>query len=136
MTFLFEDLEVYQKSLAWNERAIALCRTLTDVGSRALADQLSRAAVSISCNLAEGHGRWHMPDKRQFYWIARGSLFECVSIVQTLRRSGMLNEADYARDYARLEELARLLSGLIRSLDKVRKPRESGAKPPVRSSST
>ncbi|MGZ3781951.1 MAG: four helix bundle protein [Pseudobdellovibrionaceae bacterium] len=47
--------------------------------TRTLADQLSRAALSIPLNIDEGNGRWHNGDKRNFFWIARGSAFECVS---------------------------------------------------------
>ena len=62
MPFLFEKLVVYQKSLDFAESIVALTDSFPK-GSYYLADQLRRAAVSISANIAEGNGRWHVGDR-------------------------------------------------------------------------
>ena len=61
-----------------------------------LADQLNRAALSISANIAEGNGWFTKPDRRNFFLIARGSVQECVPLL----------------------EIARMFSGLIEGMDK------------------
>ena len=81
MTFIFEKLDVYKKSVnfAFN------ISELTDKFQRGnfyLADQLNRASISISTNIAEGNGRWHKADRKQFFYIARGSLNECIPILE------------------------------------------------------
>ena len=55
-------------------------------GHSALADQLRRAALSVSLNIAEGSGKGTMEDReaRRFYAIARGSALECAAIVDAL----------------------------------------------------
>jgi four helix bundle protein len=60
--------------------------------SRGFRDQLSRASLSISLNLAEGNGRWHGGDRRQFFCIARGSVFECIPLLQLLQKRQVLHE--------------------------------------------
>jgi four helix bundle protein len=74
MAFQFEKLEVYQKALDWVESVETICEYLKGKVSYSLIDQLSRAALSIPLNIAEGNGRWHKGEKRQFFWIARGSV--------------------------------------------------------------
>ncbi|MDI6715452.1 MAG: four helix bundle protein [Actinomycetota bacterium] len=60
-------------------------------GKYFMADQLRRASLSISLNIAEGNGRWHKAEKRQFFTIARGSACECVPILELLRRDGSID---------------------------------------------
>jgi four helix bundle protein len=86
MSFAFENLDVYNLSLAWVEKADSLLDQCTGKISRPLTDQLARASLSIPLNIAEGNGHWHKPDKRNFFWIARGSVFECVPRIEILKR--------------------------------------------------
>jgi four helix bundle protein len=85
--------------------------------SRSFADQLQRASLSIPLNIAEGNGRWHKPDKRQFFWIARGSSFECVPLLEILHSRGLLPEVDYQVFRMELEEIAKMLTGLIKAIE-------------------
>lgn len=117
--FAFENLDVYQMALNWVEQVEDLCRALHGKISKTFIDQLSRAALSIPLNLAEGNGRWHKADKRQFFWIARGSVFECVPIIQVLQRKSLITNAQYQESYNQLQSMAKMLSSLIKSVDKL-----------------
>ena len=86
-------------------------------------DQLSRAALSIPLNIAEGNGRWHKGEKRQFFWIARGSTFECVPIIQVLHRKNLINEQQYAGYYEQLDVIAKMLTNLVKSVEDLRNER-------------
>ena len=79
-SFLFENLDIYKKSSDLCSKIIELCGGFPN-GNYFLADQLKRASLSIVANIAEGSGRWHNKDKKNFYYISRGSLFECVAIL-------------------------------------------------------
>lgn len=120
MAFLFENLDVYKKSLLWNERVEEICKSAKNLASPNLIDQLSLAALSIPLNIAEGNGRWHKPDKRQFFWVARGSVFECLPILHVLSKTGILNDEQHEEYRSKLDELAKMLSGLIKSVEETR----------------
>src|SRR3989338_10082279 len=119
MAFQFEKLEVYQKALDWVEVVENLCESLKGKISYSLLDQLSRAALSVTLNIAEGNGRWHKGEKRQFFWIARGSVFECVPLIQVLQRKQLINSQTYEGYYEQLDIIAKMLTSLVRSVSEI-----------------
>ena len=74
----FEDLEVYQVAREFRKAMYAVSRRLPDFEKFELASQIRRAAVSLTNNIAEGHGRYHYPDQIKFLLQARGSLEELI----------------------------------------------------------
>ena len=112
MPFLFEKLEVYQRALAFAGRVSTLTADFPR-GCWYLADQLNRASLSISLNIAEGNGRCTDADRRNFFGIARGSVHECVPLIELCRRKSLIDDATSAELKAELEEIARMLSGLV-----------------------
>jgi four helix bundle protein len=116
MAFAFEKLIVYQKSI---EFADAACQNTEQFprGYGFLVDQLNKAALSIAANIAEGNGRFTAPDRKNFFGIARGSVQECVPLLELARRRSLVGEALHQELKARLEEIARMLSGLINGLE-------------------
>ena len=68
-------------------------------------------------NIAEGSGRFTNRDKRNFYVIARGSVFECVAVFDYLRDVEEIEEESFQVFYAKLEEISKILYALIRSLE-------------------
>ena len=121
MSFPFENLTVYQRSLKFVEDIEVLVTHLKGKASFSLLDQLSRAALSVPLNIAEGAGRWHTKEKKQFLRIAKGSVFEMVPIVQVLRKRSLLDEPTYLRKYDDLESLAKMITGLEKSVDQLAK---------------
>ncbi len=119
MSFEFENLDVYKKSVAWAATVEALTKTLRRQVSPSLLDQLTRAALSIPLNIAEGNGRWHKAEKRQFLWIARGSTFECVPILQVLRENGLIDVEQHSSFRVQLIEIGRMINGLLKSIEKL-----------------
>ncbi len=113
MPFLFEKLEVYQKALALPDRVAGMTAGLPR-GCWYLADQLKRASLSISLNIAEGNGRWTQADRKNFFGIARGSVHECVPLIELCRRRGILQDEVCDAPSEELETIAKMLSGLIR----------------------
>ena len=74
----FEDLEAYQVAREFRKAMYAVSRRLPDFEKFELASQIRRAAVSLTNNIAEGHGRYHYPDQIKFLLQARGSLEELI----------------------------------------------------------
>src|SRR5438067_1986722 len=74
----FEDLEVYQVAREFRKKMYAVTRGLPDFEKFDLASQVRRAAVSLTNNIAEGHGRYHFADQVRFFLGSRGSLQELI----------------------------------------------------------
>ena len=116
MSFTFEKLAVYQKSVDFADRVCGLTKGFNR-GCGFLANQLNRAALSISANIAEGNGRFTKPDRRNFFGIARGSVQECVPLLELARRRSLMTDAKHDELKGQLEEISRMLSGLIHGLE-------------------
>lgn len=89
MTFLFEKLDVYKKAVDFADEICELTKDFPR-GNYYLSDQLNRAALSISANIAEGNGRYHKADRVNFFRIARGSAFECIPLLEICRRKNLV----------------------------------------------
>jgi four helix bundle protein len=83
-----------------------------------LRDQLLRAAISIPSNIAEGSGRGTDADFRRFLLHSLGSLNEVEYDSLLARDLGFLPSPEHARFSACVEDVRRMLSGLIASLEK------------------
>jgi len=117
MPFAFEKLLVYQEAVTFADAVCALTKGFPR-GYFFLADQLNRAALSIAANIAEGNGRFTKADRRNFFGIARGSVQECVPLLELAGRQRLLESGRHQQLKADLEEIAKMLSGLINCLDK------------------
>ena len=74
----FEDLEVYQVARDFRKKMYGVARGLPNFEKYDLGSQIRRAAVSLTNNIAEGHGRYHFADQVRFFLGSRGSLQELV----------------------------------------------------------
>ena len=117
MSFLVENLAVYQKSVDLADDVFAKVETFPR-GYGFLADQLNRAVLSISANLAEGNGRFTAADRKHFFGIARGSAQECLPLLELAKRRGLVAAEEHAAMKDLLEEIAKMLSGLISGVGK------------------
>lgn len=71
----------------------------------------------VPLNIAEGTSRYSKADRRNFYIISRGSVFECVAIFDILKEEGMLPVEQFQRFYKDSEELSKMLFAMIQQLD-------------------
>jgi four helix bundle protein len=74
----FETLEVYKAAREFRKAMYRVAKRLPDFEKFGVASQIRRAAVSLTNNLAEGHGRFHFLDQIRFTLISRGSLEELI----------------------------------------------------------
>ncbi len=114
--FDFEKLSVYQKAKGFNLKVNLLLSAKKP--DRTTCHQLRRASFSIMLNIAEGSGRFTNPDKRKFYVISRGSVFECVAIFDYLKDIEEIDDSEFQDFYHELEELSKMLFALIKGLSK------------------
>ena len=114
--FNFEKLDVWQKAIDFADLIYKKTRVFPAEERFGLTNQLRRASVSNSSNIAEGSSRSPKNDFARFTGIAAGSVFETVSQGFVARRQRFLSEAKFRKVYADAEELSRMLSGLRKSL--------------------
>jgi four helix bundle protein len=114
--FNFEKLETWQKAITFADVVYETTRNFPTEERFGLTNQMRRAAVSISSNIAEGTARNSRIDYARFLEIAAGSLFEVVSQPFIGKNQGFLSESDFKKNYTAAEEQGRMLSGLRRSV--------------------
>jgi four helix bundle protein len=114
--FRFEKLEVWQLAVEFADRAFAVTARFPEAERFGLTNQMRRAAISVSSNIAEGSGRVSDADFSRFIEIAYSSVMEVASQAHIAKRQSMLLSEDFQDIYERAERLARMLSGLRNSL--------------------
>ena len=119
-SFNFEKLDVWREAIQFANLIYQLTSKFPKQERFGLINQMRRAAISVSSNLAEGSSRASRADFCRFVEIATGSLFEVVSQANVSLNQRFLERSDYERVVAAAEKQCRMLSGLRRSLAQVK----------------
>ncbi len=126
----FEDLDVYKKAREFRKRMYTAARKLPDFEKYELGRQIRRAAVSLTNNIAEGHGRHHYLEEIKFQLQSRGSLAELLDDLNVCQDEDYLPTTEIVELKERAKEVQRLINGYIRFL----RERKAGASLTVRES--
>lgn len=135
----FEQLPVWQASIELAAQVYAFTGTPAFRGQHSLRDQIERAAVSISNNIAEGFERGSNQEPLAFLYIARGSAGEVRSMLSLLERLPAFKDLDsgISNLKSKVEAVSKQLGAWVRSVqnsgmrgkryvtDKVRKKDEA-----------
>ena len=116
--FSFEKLEVYGKARVLVSDVYRVQGEFPKEEKYGLGDQVRRAAVSITANLAEGSGRQSIKEKMHFIEISYGSLMEVFCELQTACDLGYMSEEQFDNLRPQFTDIAKMLSGLRNSLEK------------------
>lgn len=117
----FEDLEVWQVCRDLRKTLTGLARKLPPEEKFRLADQIIRAARSITNNIAEGYGRYHFQENMQFCRQSRGSLYEIMDHLIICVEEKYLPADHFNKLKLDCERAIMLLNGFIRYLQKQKK---------------
>lgn len=114
----------HKKLIAW-QRAIEFLPVLYQLAEKLpneerynLVSQMKRAGISVSNNLAEGSSRKSKLEKNRFFEIARSSLVEIDNCIEASLILKFLSKNDINNAETKLEEMFKLISGLIASNNK------------------
>lgn len=113
--FGYRKLIAYQKAKEVVKKTYKLLKKFPEEERFAMCDQLRRASVSVTSNIAEGVNRFSLKDKARFIEIAYGSLMEVSSQLEIAEELGFITTSDRQNMDQLIEEDARLLSGLLNS---------------------
>lgn len=116
--FILEKLIVYQKAVDFGVKILKVSSNRPKTFPRSLMDQAVRASTSIALNLAEGNGRRSKADRRHFFYIARGSLYECLPLLEFFRRTGVISNSQSDQLKIDIEEISKMINALICSVGK------------------
>ena len=113
--FGYRKLIAYQKAKEVVKRTYKLLKRFPAEERYAMCDQLRRASVSITSNIAEGINRYSIKEKSHFIEMAYGSLMEVSSQIEIAEDIGYITTEDRINMDELIREEARLLSGLQNS---------------------
>ena len=117
MDFGYENLEAWNRSVDFAVKVIDIVENLdTSRKHYRLLEQIEACCTSISMNLAEGKGRNSKKEFVQFCYIARGSLYETMTLLEIFRRKKWLTDDDFAAIKNEGLQIAAMIKGLINSL--------------------
>jgi len=115
--FDYEKLEVWERSLNLSCYIIAgLDRIETGRKHYRLFEQIEASSTSVPMNIAEGKGRHSKKEFVQYLYIARGSLYETITLLESFRRLNWVSREFYDYVKAEAEQIAKMLNGLISSI--------------------
>lgn len=109
----FERLRIYQETLEFVKFIYEICKKFPKDEIFALTDQLKRAATSILLNIAEGQGRPTSKDKAHFLYIARGSIYEVMAVLDIARSLGFITQDQLTKLREKLFNILKQLNSLI-----------------------
>jgi four helix bundle protein len=115
--FGFEELGVWQKAVEFAGEVIRLVQGI-EAGRKhyKLIEQLEAASTSVALNIAEGKGRYSKKEFAQFLYIARGSLYETVTLLVIFQRNNWITaeQLNGLKQFA--DQISKMLSSLISSV--------------------
>ncbi len=112
----FEDIDAWEQGRLLNQEIYALTKTEYFRKDYALRDQVRRAAMSITANIAEGFERNSNNEFLYFLSISKGSTGELKSLLYLALDEGYLDEQHFGKLCERIDVVSRLIGGLMRYL--------------------
>ena len=109
----FEDIIAWQKSKELSLRIYNVFHLSKDYGFK---DQIQRASVSVMNNIAEGFERKSNKEFKQFLFIAKGSAGEVRSMLILAKELEYIGSKEFDELFYKAEEIAKILSGLIKTI--------------------
>lgn len=116
----FEDLECWKTAVDVRKYTSSLLKKFPDSEKYDLIDNMKRASHSATRNIAEGYGRFHYKENKQFCRQSRGSLFELMDDYITSRDENFISSEEYTEGRAKIEKAIIILNGYINYLEERR----------------
>jgi four helix bundle protein len=112
----YKDLIAWQKAIVLVTDIYTLTKKFPADERFSLTNQVNRAVVSVPSNIAEGWGRELSKNYLQFLRISRGSLMEVETMILISKNLNYITEKDYTEVNRKIDEVGKILQGLIKSV--------------------
>lgn len=115
--FGYEDLDVWQKAIDWASEIVSVSAGLeTERRHFRLIEQLESASSSVAMNIAEGKGRYSQKEFVQFLYIARGSLYETLTLLEIFVKQNWITRDKFTELKEGARQIAKILNALVNSI--------------------
>ena len=118
----YTDLDVWQRSRQLASLIYSLTKQFPKDELFGLTNQMRRSAVSVPSNIAEGCGRQHVNEAVQFFFIARGSLYELETQLYIAFDQQYLKEAELKNTLDEITACKLMLHGFIKYYRSLKNP--------------
>ncbi|RDC55582.1 four helix bundle protein [Pedobacter chinensis] len=118
MNYKLEDLEVYNLSEIISDKIWDIVMNWEYFAKDTIGKQLCRAADSISANIAEGYGRYHFKENKNFCYYSRGSILEVKSFLRKSKNRKLISDEIYEVLYLELQTIHLKLNAYIKYIGK------------------
>ena len=113
----YKDLQVWQKSMQFANRVVKLIDSLdTPRKHYRLLEQLESAVTSVPMNIAEGKGRESKKEFIHFLYIARGSIYETLTLLEIFQMQNWITTETFRDLESSGIEIIKMLKGLIKAI--------------------
>jgi len=118
MSYRLEDLDVYNLSEKLSDRIWNLVMNWDSFSKDTIGKQICRAADSISANIAEGYGRFHYRENKNFCYYSRGSILEVKAFLLKSKNRNLISDQIYSELYLDLQTIHLKLNAYIKHIGK------------------
>jgi four helix bundle protein len=118
-----EDLEVYQLADSFGNEVWDIVMAWDYFAKDVVGKQFAKAADSIGANIAEGYGRFHYKENKNFCFFSRGSLIETKSWLKKARYRKLVSEEQFNELHNKLETIHIKLNAYIKFIGQIRRQR-------------
>ncbi len=117
--FDFEKLDLYQLVKNINIEVLKHIDCHDEI-SEYLSERWKEVSMEVVLNLVEGTGKMSTSEKKEYLTTARGYVFECVAVLETIKGMEQITEEDFTSFYDDYEQASKMLLGMFRSYDRPR----------------
>lgn len=116
MALLLEELIVYRLAMEIGDDIWTIVSTWPYFAKDTLAKQIVRSADSIALNIAEGYGRYHFKENKNFCFFARGSIIETKSALTKAKNRKLIDDITSKMLFDKLQHVHKLLNAYINKI--------------------
>ena len=113
-----EELDVYQLAMEFAEGIWDIAINWSFLAQDTVGKQIIRSADSIAANIAEGYGRFHYKENKQFCYYSRGSVLETKTWLRKANSRKLITEDQHSQFLSKLETIHIKLNAYIKSIGK------------------
>jgi four helix bundle protein len=113
-----EDLEVYQLAESFSDEIWFIVGKWEYFAKDTVGKQIVRSADSIGANIAEGYGRYHYKENRNFCYFSRGSIIETKGWLKKSKTRELLNEEQFNTLFEKLQNIHLKLNAYLKFIGK------------------